>query len=95
MGIAPFLEYTFKMLEVKAKVREVAEKIIEVTYEDLVNHYQETMNQVYDFLQLPPIQASPLIAKQQDWNIRSRIANFEEFAKKLPKQYKSMLENML
>jgi LPS sulfotransferase NodH len=84
-----------KMLEHRKKIVNLAVDICEVEYEDLVKNYQITMNGVYEFLGLQPHQALASISKQQDWNIKSRISNFEKFSKKLKRKYRPYLESML
>jgi LPS sulfotransferase NodH len=84
-----------KMLEHWKKIVNLAVNICEVEYEDLVKNYQGTMNRVYDFLDLKTHQAVSSISKQQDWDIKTRILNFEKFSKKLKVEYRAYLENML
>jgi hypothetical protein len=84
-----------KMLEYRKNIFNLAANICEVEYEDLIKNYQGTMNRVYDFLDLKTHQAVSSIRKQQDWDIKTRILNFEKFSKKLKGEYRDYLENML
>lgn len=83
------------MLENRRKIVNLAIDICEVEYENLVKNYQITMNRVYEFLGLQPHQAVASISKQQDWDIKGRILNFETFSKKLKRKYLPYLKSML
>jgi hypothetical protein len=84
-----------KMLEYRKNIVKLAVDICEVEYEDLVKDYQGAMNRVYDFLDLKTHQAVSSISKQQNWDIKSRILNFEKFSKNLKRKYRRYLKSML
>ena len=66
------------MVDHRKKIFNLVTHICEVEYEDLVKNYQTTINRVYEFLGLQSHQAVSSISKQQDWDIKNRISNFEK-----------------
>ena len=82
------------MLRHETKIRKFARQLHEIKYEDLVNSYNCTMNLTFEFLGLPPYHANTKTLKQQDWGIKSRITNYDEFASNLKRKYRVYLEGM-
>lgn len=53
---------------------------LEVTYEDLVSDNQGTMNQIFDFLNIPETSAKSKLRKQNKEELKDLILNYDELA---------------
>lgn len=77
------------------KAVKMFKKLHIVHYNDMVRDYDNTMSKVFKYLGLSQHKAHPKSKKQQSWDFRLRVKNFNEFSKKLKDEYKYMLNDIL
>lgn len=77
-----FLQFARDHEAAYLKVKYVCDDIREVSYRDLCHNFENTMQRLFDFLELPPQRLpEPGIRRLRNTDVRSRIRNWDELYK--------------
>jgi len=81
---------------VKGKIRGCCPDALEVPYRGLVYNYQQTMERVFEFLEVPPQRVPPSRWKRlRNHDLRRRVLNFASLRATLPADARRYLEEDL
>jgi hypothetical protein len=78
----------------RGKVRAACDDALEVRYADLLLNYQDTMQKVFDFLELPPRPelARPSCRRLRNGEIRERVTNLVEIRSTVPSDVRALID---
>jgi hypothetical protein len=78
----------------RGKVKAACDDALEVRYADLLMHYQDTMQKVFEFLELPPRpeMARPSCRRLRNGEVRERVTNLAEVRAAVPSDVRTLID---